>query len=64
MVSSVAKDPQVGVPISGIGGISYWRDAAEFIVLGCTTVQVCTAVMKYGFRIVEDMNDGLSNYLD
>src|SRR6266704_4991220 len=54
MVSSVAKDPQVALPISGIGGISNWRDAAEFIVLGCTTVQVCTAVMHYGFRIVED----------
>src|SRR3954468_14992647 len=64
MVSSIAKDPQVGLPISGIGGISNWRDAAEFIVLGCTTVQVCTAVMHYGFRIVEDMIDGLSNYLD
>jgi dihydropyrimidine dehydrogenase (NAD+) subunit PreA len=64
MCSSVAKDPQVGVPISGIGGISSWRDAAEFILLGATSVQVCTAVMKYGFRIIEDMLDGLSNYLD
>ena len=52
------------LPISGIGGVSNWRDAAEFILLGATTVQVCTAVMKYGFRIVEDMIDGLSNYLD
>jgi dihydropyrimidine dehydrogenase (NAD+) subunit PreA len=64
MVSSVAKDAEVKLPISGIGGVSNWRDAAEFLLLGCTTVQVCTAVMKYGFRIVEDMNDGLSNYLD
>jgi dihydropyrimidine dehydrogenase (NAD+) subunit PreA len=64
MVSSIAKDPQVGLPISGIGGISNWRDAAEFLLLGATTVQVCTAVMHYGFRIVEDMIDGLSNYLD
>ncbi len=64
MVSSVAKDPQVGLPISGIGGISNWRDAAEFIALGSTSVQVCTAVMKYGFRIIEDLVDGLSNYLD
>src|SRR5436190_1850036 len=64
MVSSVAKDADVKLPISGIGGISNWRDAAEFLLLGCTTVQVCTAVMHYGFRIVEDMIDGLSNYLD
>src|SRR5919205_258185 len=64
MVSELARDPQVGVPISGIGGISTWRDAAEFLALGATTVQVCTAVMHYGYRIVEDMIDGLSNYLD
>ncbi len=64
MLSSIAKDKEVGIPISGIGGISNWRDAAEFILLGATTVQVCTAVMHYGFRIVEDMIDGLSNYLD
>jgi dihydropyrimidine dehydrogenase (NAD+) subunit PreA len=52
------------VPISGIGGISNWRDAAEFIALGATSVQVCTAVMHYGYRIVQDMIDGLSEYLD
>ncbi len=51
-------------PISGIGGISNWRDAAEFLALGATTVQVCTAVMHYGFRIVDDMIEGLSDYLD
>jgi dihydropyrimidine dehydrogenase (NAD+) subunit PreA len=65
MVSTVASDPETrGMPISGIGGIGTWRDAAEFILLGCTTVQVCTAVMHYGFRIVEDMADGLSNWMD
>ena len=48
----------------GIGGISDWRDAAEFIALGSTSVQVCTAVMHYGYRIVEDMIEGLSEYLD
>ena len=58
------RDPEVGLPISGIGGISGWRDAAEFILLGCGTVQVCTAAMHYGFRIVEDMIDGLSNWMD
>jgi dihydropyrimidine dehydrogenase (NAD+) subunit PreA len=64
MVASVAQDAQVQLPVSGIGGIATWRDAAEFMLLGATTVQVCTAVMHYGFRIVEDMIDGLSNYLD
>jgi dihydropyrimidine dehydrogenase (NAD+) subunit PreA len=62
MVSSVAKT--VKIPISGIGGIGNWMDAAEHIALGATTVQVCTAVMHYGFRIVEDMCDGLSQYMD
>jgi dihydropyrimidine dehydrogenase (NAD+) subunit PreA len=62
LVSSVAK--KVKIPISGIGGIARWDDAAEHIALGATTVQVCTAVMHYGFRIVEDMIDGLSQYMD
>jgi dihydropyrimidine dehydrogenase (NAD+) subunit PreA len=64
MVSQISRDREVGVPISGIGGISTWRDAAEFLLLGATSVQVCTAVMKHGFRIVEDLIDGLANYLD
>jgi dihydropyrimidine dehydrogenase (NAD+) subunit PreA len=64
MVQSCAADPEVQLPISGIGGISTWRDAAEFLALGSTNLQVCTAVMHYGFRIVEDLVDGLSNYLD
>ena len=64
MVSSLGRDPRITVPLSGIGGIATWRDAAEFIALGSTSVQVCTAAMHYGFRIVEDMIDGLSTYLD
>src|SRR4026207_1837498 len=64
MVAALARDERIKVPISGIGGISNWRDAAEFIALGATSVQVCTAVMHYGYRIVEDMIEGLSNFLD
>ncbi|NQT97840.1 MAG: NAD-dependent dihydropyrimidine dehydrogenase subunit PreA [Candidatus Marinimicrobia bacterium] len=64
MVAALARDPRIQIPLSGIGGIGNWRDAAEFIALGATSVQVCTAVMHYGYRIVEDMIDGLSNYLD
>jgi len=64
MVAAVCADPEVGIPVSGVGGIATWRDAAEFIALGATTVQVCTAVMHYGFRIVEDLSDGLGNWMD
>src|SRR5213593_3320816 len=64
LVSAVSGDPVVKIPISGIGGIASWRDAAEFIALGAGTLQVCTAVMHYGFRIVEDLIDGLSNWMD
>ncbi|MEO6913743.1 MAG: NAD-dependent dihydropyrimidine dehydrogenase subunit PreA [Candidatus Baltobacteraceae bacterium] len=64
MVNECARDSQVNLPISGIGGVSNWQDAAEFLLLGATNVQVCTAAMHHGFGIVEDMIDGLSNYLD
>ena len=63
MVAALAREPGM-IPISGIGGIATWRDAAEFIALGATSVQVCTAVMHYGYRIVRDMIEGLSEYLD
>lgn len=65
MVAEIARDPQTaGLPISGIGGIGNWRDALDFIALGSGTVQVCTAAMVYGFKIVQEMSDGLSNYMD
>ncbi|WP_310386914.1 NAD-dependent dihydropyrimidine dehydrogenase subunit PreA [Roseateles sp.] len=65
MVAEIARDPlTAGIPISGIGGISNWRDAAEFIAMGCGTVQVCTAAMVYGFKIVQDMCSGLNNFMD
>ena len=65
MVAEIARDHQTnGLPISGIGGITTWRDAAEFIALGCGTVQVCTAAMTYGFKIVTEMAEGLSDWMD
>ena len=67
MLSAVAGLQEVqtrGLPISGMGGIQTWRDAAEFLLLGATSLQVCTAVMHYGFRIIEDLTDGLGNWLD
>lgn len=50
-------------PISGMGGIETWRDAAEFIAMGCENIQVTTAVMQYGYRIIEDMIEGMRQYL-
>jgi dihydropyrimidine dehydrogenase (NAD+) subunit PreA len=65
MVAEISRDAQTaGLPISGIGGINTWRDAAEYIALGCGNVQVCTAAMVYGFKIVGDMVSGLSNFMD
>src|SRR5499425_689669 len=63
MVQQVQSDPEAALPFSGIGGISDWRDAVEFLLLGCSTVQVCTAVMHYGYRIIEEMTDGLANWM-
>ncbi|HEV2709089.1 MAG TPA: NAD-dependent dihydropyrimidine dehydrogenase subunit PreA [Edaphobacter sp.] len=63
MVQQVMSDPKSMLPISGIGGVATWRDAAEFILLGAGNVQVCTAVMHYGYRIVEDMIGGLQNWM-
>ncbi|MCA1299619.1 NAD-dependent dihydropyrimidine dehydrogenase subunit PreA [Stappia indica] len=65
MVAEIARDAAThGLPISGIGGVTTWRDAAEFMALGAGTVQVCTAAMTYGFKIVEEMIDGLSDWMD
>jgi dihydropyrimidine dehydrogenase (NAD+) subunit PreA len=64
MVNECARDPQVGIPISGIGGVEQWQDAVEFFLLGASNVQACTAVMHHGFRIVEQLADGLNTYLD
>ncbi len=65
MVAEIARDPETnGLPISGIGGVTDWRDAVEFMALGAGNVQVCTAAMVYGFRIVEDMITGLEAWMD
>ena len=63
MVKNCALDPAVTLPISGIGGIENWRDAVEHLVLGATNVQVCTAVMHYGFGIIRDLVSGLEGYM-
>lgn len=65
MLTSIAQNPETGkLPISGIGGVSTWKDAVEFLLLGASNVQVCTAAMTHGFRIIEDMCEGLNNWMD
>jgi len=61
MVSQIASS--IDLPVIGIGGISGWRDAAEYLLAGASAVQVCTAVMWHGFGIVREMQSGLSSYL-
>ena len=64
MVAEIAARGNHGIPISGIGGIGDWRDAVDFLALGASNVQVCTAAMVYGFKIIDDLYDGLSRFLD
>ncbi len=64
MVKNCALDHEVGIPISAIGGIETWRDAVEFLLVGAGSLQVCTSVMHYGFRIVKEMIAGLEQYMD
>jgi dihydropyrimidine dehydrogenase (NAD+) subunit PreA len=63
MVSQIVTDPEIGLPVSGIGGIRKWDDCAEFILLGATTLQVCTAVMHRGFGIIKSMTRGLEQWM-
>ncbi|MFK7993483.1 MAG: NAD-dependent dihydropyrimidine dehydrogenase subunit PreA [Granulosicoccus sp.] len=65
MVAEISRDPQTSnLPVSGIGGVTTWRDAAEFLALGAANVQVCTAAMTYGFRIIDELTSGLSDWMD
>jgi dihydropyrimidine dehydrogenase (NAD+) subunit PreA len=67
MLAALGTDEVVsksGIPISGMGGIANWQDAAQFLLLGASSLQVCTAAMHYGYRIIEDLCDGLSNWMD
>jgi len=65
MVAEIARNPATaGLPISGIGGVTTWRDAAEFLALGAGNVQACTVAMTYGFKVVQELISGLSQYLD
>lgn len=62
-IADMAKCEELGLPLSGIGGIETWIDALEFILLGSSTIQVTTGIIHYGYRIVEDMIEGLSDFM-
>tara|TARA_R110000868_G_scaffold383578_4_gene650609 strand:+ start:17220 stop:18557 length:1338 start_codon:yes stop_codon:yes gene_type:complete len=65
MVRELASHLQIkGTPISGIGGIETWRDVVEFILLGASSVQVCTSVMHYGFGIVREIEAGVLQFMN
>jgi dihydropyrimidine dehydrogenase (NAD+) subunit PreA len=61
-VADISKD--VGIPVAGVGGVVTWQDAVEFMLAGAGIVQVCTAVMRYGYDIVEELVEGLSLYIE
>jgi dihydropyrimidine dehydrogenase (NAD+) subunit PreA len=62
-IADMAKCQELGLPLSGIGGIETWVDCLEFLLVGATTIQVTTGIVHYGYRIVEDMIEGLSDYM-
>lgn len=63
-VTELAKCKELGLPISGCGGIETWVDVAEFLLCGASTIQVTTGIIHYGYRIVEDMAEGLSDFME
>ena len=62
-IATMAQNDELGLPLSGIGGIETWIDALEYILLGASTIQVTTGIMHYGYRIVEDIVEGLSDFM-
>lgn len=64
-IAELGKNPQLkGMHISGMGGVETWKDALEFMLLGAGSIQVTTAVMQYGYRIIDDLISGLLGYLN
>ncbi|MFH0798890.1 MAG: NAD-dependent dihydropyrimidine dehydrogenase subunit PreA [Pseudomonadota bacterium] len=63
-IAELAQDGELNLPLSGVGGVETWVDALEYILVGATTVQVTTGIIHYGYRIVEDMIEGMSDYMD
>lgn len=62
-IYDMATSKQIRVPLTGMGGIETWKDAMDFIALGCSNIQVTTSIMQYGYRIIDDMIDGMKRFL-
>jgi dihydropyrimidine dehydrogenase (NAD+) subunit PreA len=62
-ISDMAKDENLNLPLSGMGGIETWIDALQYLLVGASTLQVTTGIMHYGYVIVQDMIEGLSDYM-
>ena len=62
-IASMAKSEELQLPLSGIGGIETWIDALEYLLVGATTLQVTSGIMHFGYGIVKDMIEGLSDYM-
>ena len=62
-IADMAQCGDLAIPLSGIGGIETWVDALEYLLLGASTIQVTTGIMHYGYRIVEDMIEGLADFM-
>ncbi|MCP5050361.1 MAG: NAD-dependent dihydropyrimidine dehydrogenase subunit PreA [bacterium] len=63
-IAEMAKNKDLGLPISGMGGIETWMDALEYILMGSSTIQVCTGIIHYGYGLVHDLIEGLSDYME
>ena len=63
-ITELGQNPELaGMHLSAMGGVETWRDALEYILLGAGSIQVTTAVMQYGYRIIDDLKAGLNLYL-
>jgi len=62
-IADMARDKDLNLPISGMGGIYTWIDCVEYLLLGATTLQVTTAILQHGYLIVEDMIEGMQDYM-
>lgn len=63
-IADMAKNKELNLPLSGMGGIETWVDALEYILVGATTVQVTTGIIHYGYRIIEDLIEGLTDHMN
>ncbi len=63
-IAELAQSTELGLPVSGLGGMETWRDAAMFLLMGASNLQATTAVMRYGYRIIESLSEGLEDYLE